>query len=154
MHLLFIFILISLFACGQQSPKIIVSPQAKQLTDSAINKAMYEQDYKQALLLLNKAIKIDSNYFLAYQNKLTFETSLKEYKDALQTTMQLIRLQPDAPDYYVTAGVLHSVEGNSFAATEYWQKALIKFEKAIEETNKTDYNYPMLLTNKAVHSFL
>jgi tetratricopeptide (TPR) repeat protein len=150
MRLTLLFILFSLFACAQKPAKKEVNQQAKKLVDSAVYKAAYQQDYQQAILLLNKAIEIDNDYFLAHLNKLTFQVSLKDYKAALQTATHLIRLKPEVPDYYVTVGLLNKMDGNNIAFTDYLQKAVIKFETAIDKTDKNDYRYSMLLVNKAV----
>ena len=77
MKFCFLFLLIGLYACGQtEKKKYSVNPKAKQLNDSAVQAAMNNENYSGAIVLLNEAIKLDSNYYRAYSNKLTFQFAL------------------------------------------------------------------------------
>ena len=66
----------------------VINPEARLLNDSAIAiiKSSKNEDYQKAILLLDQAIAIDSNYVRAYQNKLSFETKLEQYDKALITS--------------------------------------------------------------------
>lgn len=78
MRLSALLILISCTSCGQQTTKYAPDKKAVELNNSAINLIRYPSDssYEKAIILLNQAIKIDSNFFMVYANKFSFWLSL------------------------------------------------------------------------------
>src|SRR6476469_10445863 len=109
MRFLFFLLTLSLSACGQQtdSKRSIIDPQARKLNDSATMFAMKQQDYAKAIALLDQATQIDSNFLTSYANKLSFQLQIKQFDKALMTAYNLKRIKPNAPDYYVTIGMLY-----------------------------------------------
>src|SRR4051794_18718285 len=85
----------------ESKTKHIVNPKARQLNDSAmtLTRSLKDEDYQKAIMLFDQAIEIDSNYTLAYWNKLSFQTQLKQYDKAIQTAKQLTTLSK-SPYYY------------------------------------------------------
>jgi len=118
MKILSAFILTTVLACSQkqQTKKHIPDPKAKQLYDSAIIIAMQKQNFEGAISLLDQATRIDSNYFAAYNNKLSFQFSLERFNDALATAKNLIRISPKSPNSYFLTGVLLDKTGDSINA--------------------------------------
>jgi tetratricopeptide (TPR) repeat protein len=156
MRVLMFLLLIGFSACGQQlsDKKHLIDPRARQLNDSATLVAMRSQDYSRALSLLEQATKIDSNFTTAYANKLSFQLQLKEFDQALQTAFKLKGLNPTAPDYYVTIGMVYSYKGDSALANNYFIEAAKRYDIILDTMNKANKVYEMLLMNKAVNLVL
>src|SRR4051794_26467070 len=81
------------FSCAQ--PKHEFNPEAIKLNDSAISMGSHALPtdstiYKNAIALLNRAIKIDSNYLTAWWTKFSYQNELKDYKGALSTAKKLL----------------------------------------------------------------
>jgi len=99
----------------------------RELNDSVIRMtANYTRPaaYPAALRLMNEAIRIDSNDFLSYRNKLFFQESLKQFDSAILTLDRLIRMRPDSADLYFQAGFYHELYGDSVRAKPYFLHAL------------------------------
>ena len=85
-------------SCG--GPKLTVNPEARKLNDSAIYLVMNAiQDRDSALTkaigLLDKAIKIDSNYHIGYHNRFIYQTELKQYAAALGSEKHTLKRHPN-----------------------------------------------------------
>jgi tetratricopeptide (TPR) repeat protein len=121
-----ILLLFGLFACGQTGGKHTINPYAIKLNDSAARMTfqMTDSGYQKAILLLDQATAIDSNYFLAYYNKLIFQSQLGQYDKALATSKNLIRIRPGAPDLHLTSGALYEKIGDTVSAKYNFEEAL------------------------------
>src|SRR5436309_2510270 len=107
--------------CGQTEKKTYsVNPKAKQLVDSAVQIAMYKNNYRGAIVLLDEAIKLDSDYYNAYSNKLTYQFALKQYNEALPTAKKLNMLRPEDPANYITVGLLYEKLHDTISSKKYF----------------------------------
>lgn len=71
-----------------------LNTEAQDLTNQAIQ--IYQEDYdklEDAIVLLDKAIAIDSNYFLAYSSKCNFLWELKRNQEAFVTAKLATRIE-------------------------------------------------------------
>src|ERR1041385_6989411 len=87
---------------NEEKHKPQFSSEAVKWNDSALSKYFYDNDsltLVKKIALLDKATSIDSNFYVAYMNKLAFQNEAKQYKQALNTVMRIIRLSPQTPDY-------------------------------------------------------
>lgn len=116
--------------------------------------AMKQQDYARAIALLDQATQIDSNFLTAYANKLSFQLQLKQFDNALQTAYSLNRINPNAPDYYVTIGLLYHIKGDTGSSKEYFTGAAVRYDKILDTMSMANKSYDMLLMNKAVNLVL
>jgi len=82
--------------------------------------------------LLNQAIKIDSNYFVAYNNKFGVERRLKKYKDALITANEMLRLFPRDPTLKFFAGKMYDINGDTIRARAYYQDYLFQCNRELD----------------------
>jgi tetratricopeptide (TPR) repeat protein len=142
---------LTLIACGQ---KDMVDSEARKLNDSAVALTMKSFDssaYADAILLLDKATAIDSNYYTAYWNKYSFQWTLKQYDKALVTAKHLNRIKPDAPDYYVSIGLLYEKLGDTVSARQHFKDALVRYNNILDTMDSKNKNYDNLLINKAVN---
>jgi tetratricopeptide (TPR) repeat protein len=144
------------FSCGQKSNKgIVIDPAAKRLNDSAVNMGI-KGDYVQAIALLDKAIRIDSNYFRAYYNKLNFQTSVKpiDKEKVIVTLRKLCWLRPDEPEYAMQLGMRYLKSTDTIPSTFYLQEAVARFDRILDTTRAADRAHDMLVINKAASLIL
>ena len=139
------FIIIFLFflssSCAQRVDKPVhtINPAAKKLNDSAVAIAMHSYEYAKAVKLLDKATQIDSNYFGAYRNKMSFQGLVKPF-DAdkiLVILKSLNRLCPLDPQYYMYIGMLYFKKGDSLTSSTYFTNALLHFDNILDTMHST-----------------
>ena len=104
---------------------------------------------EKAINLLDNAIKIDSNYSLAYWNKLTIQETLKQYKNEIETGKQLIKIRPDNNVIISIVGRLYEKLGDTGTSVEYYQKALLADNSALEKMSGGNETYKSVITEKA-----
>jgi tetratricopeptide (TPR) repeat protein len=149
------FLFLTLFACRHQnrdSKKHIVDAKAKQLNDSAVAlvRSMNEEDSRKAISLLDEAIKIDSNYFTAYWNKLCLQSQLKQYDKAIETGKQILKLKK-APYYYFIIATFYYRMGDTTLANDYFKKTLTVCDKVLDTMSKKNKaTYEVVIMNKSV----
>lgn len=91
-----------------------------------------ETDYMKALDLLNKAINIDSTYYMAYSNKITVLIRLKEYDKAIKTCKYLVtNIKQDYPEAFTILGILYDKLNKKKNAEHYYKKAIKAYTKRI-----------------------
>lgn len=153
MRVSILFLFIGLYACGQQSSnkKNTVDPNARRLNDSAMQVAMYTQDYDKAIALLEQAILIDSNYLTAYANKLSFQMQLKRFDQALQTAFKLKSQRPQSPEYYVTIGMLYHFKSDTGSSIKFLKEADALYSNIFDTMKVANPHYDMLLMGKGIN---
>ncbi len=83
----------------------------------------FNNNLKQANLLLDSAIKTDPKYIIAYQNKLNNLIHLQVYKRAINVADSLLKIK-SIPEIITTKGFLLQKTGNMVAAKQCYHKAL------------------------------
>ncbi|MFI5163964.1 MAG: tetratricopeptide repeat protein [Bacteroidia bacterium] len=157
MRLFIIFFFSALVACGQQSSqtkKHKVDSSARQLNDSAValTQTFFDSlNYVKAIALLDKATAIDSDYYIAYWNKIAFQSQIKQYDKALVTSKEMIRLKPKTPDFYQRTGILYEIVGDHISADKYFHNALALYDNILDTMKTSNKNYDMLLMSKGVN---
>ncbi len=151
--LIFSTIFLSLFIYGLKSEKAqdSLNSIAKNLNDSAFSIAIRSQDYTKAIDLLNQALKIDSNYFRALDNKLSCEFGLKKYDEALGTLKKIMKLKPEIPEYSVTTGLIYFLKGDTISSEKYFNEAAIKYNRILDTMSTYNNYYDNVLMNKAIN---
>jgi tetratricopeptide (TPR) repeat protein len=104
---------------------------------------------KKAIGILNKAIKIDSNYQFAYWNKFQFQTQLKQMDSALATGNQLIKHWPDNATFRFIIGERYEIKGDAVTSNSYYRVALSILNKQLSAISVTDKHYKSLIFEKA-----
>jgi tetratricopeptide (TPR) repeat protein len=147
-----IFIIIGFCSCGQNRGNK-PDPNAIRLNDSAVSLIKYinKDSTQKAISLLDKATLIDSNYFLGYYNKRIFQTGLKQYNDAIKTTIDLIRIKPFANELYMTGGLLYEITGDTISAKKYFEKSLSICNSVLDTMKSNNSNYEIVAGNKAIN---
>ena len=148
-----IFLLFLNSSCAQQTDKAkqAIDPAAKKLNDSAVSIAIHFEQYANAVELLDKATQIDSNYFGAYKNKMSFQSLIKPFDTdkMLVTLKSLNRLRPQDPQYYMNIGTLYYKKGDSLNSSAYFDKALLHFNSILDTIHTTAPGYDVLVIEKA-----
>jgi tetratricopeptide (TPR) repeat protein len=134
---------------GKRREKISFNLKAKQLNDSAARIAMDSENYIKAIALVNEAIKLDSNYYPAYTNKLSFLLALKRYNEALPTAKKIkhalglkIRFLMSQLDCFVKYYRYHKVLQKYFAAADS------HFNSILDTMNRANVDYEQIMMNK------
>jgi|ERR1035437_4668718 tetratricopeptide (TPR) repeat protein len=157
MRLILFLLLFGFVACGQQIKKYVPDKKAMHLNDSAMQIVMHsnnDSDCQKAIILLDQATKIDTNYFMAFFHKLSGQLQLKQYSKALETAKHINWIRPNYIDAYVTVGILSEKLGDTVTATKYYNLALDKYNKVLDTMNITNRDYNMLLMYKGIDLIL
>ncbi len=154
---LFCLLSIALFSCGQKQTinhsKTTVAALSNKIIP-LVNHLNNQDSCLMALRHLDSATEINKNCFSCYQNKLMFLYALQQFDKAIVAINECIRLQPQAHDLYLTAGVLHEKTGDSNKAAQYFQQSLLLLKTILDSTNTDDPNYDILMTNLALNRLL
>ena len=153
MRLSIFFLLITLSACGQrpETHKHLIDPKAGKLNDSALSIMEHSQDYNKAIALLNQAIDIDSNFYLAYWNKTNFQLELNQFDSALATAKNLDRIKPESPEYFFFTGIIYYKMGDTIFSQKYFQELENCYEKILDTMNTSNKQYRNMLMTKALN---
>lgn len=89
-----------------------------------------------ALTLLNKAIKIDTQYYLAYANKATILSKLKRYNEAIETLERIVKIRPDYAEGIANQGFLFEKIGDNNKATEKYKGAIAAYIRRLNNPYK------------------
>ena len=121
----------SFYGFGQSTNKA-----AKEAFEKGI-KAQSSYDFNSAIINYTKAIKLDSKYAVAYNNRGNAYNALKKYEEAITDYTKAIELDPkNAVAYYN--------RGNAYYALKKHEEALVDLTKAI----KLDPNYVKAYYNR------
>lgn len=95
---------------------------------------------KEALEILDNAIKFDTSYYLAYQNKANVLCKLKKYDSAIKTLEKVIRLHKNTAEALSVQGFILEKTGKKKEATAKYQASFTEYERLISESpNKVEY---------------
>ncbi|MEP7317957.1 MAG: hypothetical protein ABI921_04435 [Panacibacter sp.] len=158
-------ICILLTACTNKSNQYI---SVKDLNDSVIVLTKHYKDtaqFKNAIGLLDQAIKIDSNYFDTYGKRLFFEESLGQFKKATETLTQMVRLKTDSAELYLKLGLYQEVSGDTISAKQSYNRSLPRYTILLDTMksnhpdrhnilNMLSINIIMLGQEQMLHEFL
>jgi tetratricopeptide (TPR) repeat protein len=128
-------------------------PAAEKLNRSAMDTAMNSNSTRKlqsAINLLNQAIKIDSTYFPAYNNKMTFQITIKQYQEAINTGKQMIKLRPNNVAVTFTVGLLNDKIGDGFLAKQYYNKVLTTDNAVLDTMHTQNKAYSNVQLSKAL----
>ena len=158
-----VFLLIFIISCGKQNNKSNkIDSTARLLNDSAVSLAnniplsldqpnkFKNENLLKAILLLDQATEIDSNYLIAYSNKLSYQCELGQYERAVETAKHIIKIRPHFADIYGTIGMLYYKMNDSISSNKYFSNALIQYDYFLDTMNINNINYFTLRMNKAV----
>jgi tetratricopeptide (TPR) repeat protein len=163
LKLLLLLLLFSLYSCAQNTAKHVVNPQAALLEKQVIPLFAYSDNpdsCKKALLLLDSATTVDSDFFMAYANKLNFLGGFSnklfflgnanQTNKAINAIDEIIRLQPNQI-WFTLRGNIYEKTGDTISAKKDFQKSLSICNQVLDTMSKNNQDYFMFVTNKAVN---
>lgn len=139
-----LFAIVVLFSCNtnQEVPKYKPKPEAIELNKQGMllffNNRNDSVLIDSALILLDKATKIDSNYYLGFQNKLPLLFHQKKFKELLLTTKKLQKLNPHNAEHIMQEGLVYKTIGDKSKAIKLFQVANQQSIKNFETNNNVD----------------
>lgn len=153
-----LFLFTTLIACSQnqETKKYIPNPKAKLLNDSAINIATKTppKNFELAISLLDEATRIDSNYYSAFNSKISFQLNLNRYSDALITAKNMIRIKPESPMNHFITGMIFWKLQDSVSANASFLKSAELSDKMLAGMSKSDKKYDGAMLDKAINLIL
>lgn len=132
-----IILLLSLSACARNESKHVgVHPtldsikykqEAIDLNDQALQiiRVPVKANYLEALELLDKAITVDSSYFMAYATKANILANLQRYDEAMEVLNHLVtKVKPDDAEAYTFIGMLYEKKRQNDSARMQYEEAI------------------------------
>lgn len=145
--------LLLLSSCSSKQKKvnpeaIVLNNQAMEIFNQTIFKPLVESESKlnEALFLLDKAISIDSNYLLAYNNKVNVELKLGNYNAALKTLDKIYEIDNNAETISLQ-GFIYEKTGQLDSANKKYIQAMKMYENQINQN-------PELVEPKVARAFM
>ena len=131
LNLLFILFL----SCEKQSKNIEFKLEAIELNNKALS---YYKNGKidSAVCFYDKAIDLDSNYYIPHLNKITIYLLKKEYKKAIFEGERAINKKPDLAEVWTLVGMIYDFLGDSIKAKSYYLKSIEIFNHRISNPKK------------------
>ncbi|MGZ3754380.1 MAG: tetratricopeptide repeat protein [Mucilaginibacter sp.] len=153
--LLFLLVAVSLFGCKD----LKYNREAIRLNDTAVNREMsamgnHYSALKNAIVLLDSATKIDSNYIIAYNNKFNFQMQLGRYKDAVRTGKQILRLEPNDFAYKIYIGIAFEKTNDTVTAKRLYSEGLVFCTKILDTMSVHHKSYEFFTHQKAMYLIL
>jgi tetratricopeptide (TPR) repeat protein len=131
---LVIFLLIFLsFSCNRNRKPYQTS--AIELNNKA-SELIIQSKSDSALILLEKAIEIDENYFVAYQNMSSIYCSKQEYSFAINAMEKVVELKPEHAESQTFLGVLYDYTNQTENAKSSYLKALSLYNNRLKSNSK------------------
>ena len=94
----------------------------KEVIEMLIRNPIYNRDTLLAALeLCNRAIQLDSSFWMAYENKAEIHARLGQRAEAIQAVLEY---KPNSPESVVRAGMLTEQGGDTLQARRYYEQAL------------------------------
>jgi tetratricopeptide (TPR) repeat protein len=152
MRILFVLSFFYLTACGQANVKPSgPNPQARRLRDSASRFFVSSPDQlEQVIALLDQSTAIDSNYAVAFSDKITYQLLAHRHEEALGTTERLARLFPKDPKWLLTGGTVHQALGRDTEAKARYTHAIKLIDAILDTLPKKADDYVLLQSAKGM----
>ena len=89
-----------------------------------------------AIVLLNKAIKIDKLYYIAYANKAMIISKFKKYNDAIKILDDIVKIKPSYAEGSLSQGFLFEKIADSINARKKYNEAIEAYLKRLNDPNE------------------
>jgi len=135
-QILILLIFSGLISCEKKEIKSIqYNSKAIEINNKAV-KLMINHKLDSALILYDKAIKLDDKYYLPHSNKIGIYLELKEYDKALLESELVIKKKPDLAEGWFFSGLLNEKQGNIDKSITYYKKSIEIFTNRINNSEK------------------
>jgi tetratricopeptide (TPR) repeat protein len=128
------------FSCSQKKSKLEFNSESQELNKKALQ-LIKEAKYDSALILLDRAIEIDKEFYPAYQNKIFIYNNRQDYKNALAVADQQVVINPQVAGAWVIYGMLNDVTGDSSKAIKCYKKGMSLFDDQSSKSAESMKNY-------------
>jgi stress-induced-phosphoprotein 1 len=126
-------ILILLASCAGKVKKESYDPKAVVFNNKAVEH-MQKFENDSALVLFDKAIEADGNYYVPHFNKAGIYLRMKDFDKAMQECEMVIKEKPDMAEGWTIAGMLHEKHGDTETAMKYYKKSIDIFDVRISDS--------------------
>jgi len=101
--------------------------------------------FDSCLIIVNKVIEKDEDYFPAYDTKSTILTKKKDIDGLLENNIKIIELRPNQPIWLIQRGLFFDIKGNTKEAQKQYDLGIEKYEDIMSSDNKmkNDFNFRM-----------
>lgn len=112
-----------------QQPKMIFQEFVEKISQADYyfmegSRYTLQNDYNQAISCYQKAIEINPNFFLAYNNLGTAYTSLGQHQQAITCIQKAIEIDSNSAEAYTNLGSAYVSSGQHQQSISYYQKAI------------------------------
>ncbi len=153
-YLIYIFSLTLLFSCTSKVEESEIDKKAAQLNEEALNLyqnfILNKDSVLKAITLLDKAIEIEPNYFVAFHNKIAFQIKLGQVEEAINTCKRIEKLRPNSEETKVMIGILHYSNGDTISANKKYNEANLLCQKKLDTLSNESEEEFRIKTNKAI----
>jgi len=143
-YLIFSIFLVILFSCNNTQDSF--NPKSIELNNLAAKK-MEIEDYKNALVLFDESISLDSTYYVAYNNKVNCLVAMKDFDEAIKTNKLSLKIKPDLAEGHFFLGMLLDHNGDSIQAKNSYNESIKLFENRILKGKSVETNKLNLATS-------
>ncbi|MBV8388370.1 MAG: hypothetical protein JO080_01070 [Mucilaginibacter sp.] len=105
--------------------------------------------YKRLMSLLDQALKIDSNYKIAYWSKFSYQGQWKKHAEAVVTGEKLLTLFPNQPLIKLAVAEQYDDIGDTTVAKKYYNEILTLFDKTLDTMSANNRQRRFLELDKA-----
>jgi tetratricopeptide (TPR) repeat protein len=136
--LLVCFSLVIIASCNRSNQSTKYNRKSIELQGFAVHLIQNNQ-YDSALILLDKAIKLDTTYYLAYADKVEIFLKLKDFNHAISESKQLLNIKPDFAEGWQFEGLIYDLIGDSVNAIKDYYKSIDLFSERLLDPQKKKY---------------
>lgn len=98
------------------------------------------QQYIDAIIFFDRAIELDSTYYIAYNNKITALVGLKKIAEAINVNKLSIKQKPDLAEGHFFLGVLYDYIGDSTSARNSYNNSIYYYKERISNNINIESN--------------
>lgn len=117
-------------SCKSVDKKTEIDQLAISFNDQAV-KQMQAQNLDSALVMIDKALSVDSCYVVGLANKVGIYIGLRDYKNALIVADKTLQVDPNYAEGYAGAGLLCEILGDTIKAFDYYKRGIDCYERRI-----------------------
>ncbi len=122
-----------IFSCISQT-KTNYNQEAIELSNRAAEIMLSNPD--SALILLNKATKIDKTYYVAHNNKVNIYIARDDFDQAINSAEQGVYAKPDFAEAVTMLGMLYDYTSQTDKAKEQYLRAIEIYDSRLAKSNK------------------
>ena len=155
--LLFSYIII--FGCNSKNKDENLTDIQKQkielqsLNNEAIKLADDPTKYDEALLMLDRALKISPDYSYATSNKFALLAKKGDYKNLLILNQQFNVAGIQCGEYYMNTAILFELLGNKDSSNIYYNKSITQLNACLFNTLNIDGDVNLLIQAAGYYSY-